>query len=217
MANNDQGESVLVIGGGGHAKVVVSLLQALGCAFEGVLDDQIPAGSRAVLGVPVLGPVSMLDTFPDHGAVIAVGDNHARRRIAETNRDRRWLCAVHPTAVVHPSVQIGPGTLVFAGAVIQPDTTIGRHVIVNTGATIDHDCRVGDYSHIGPGTTLAGGVGIGEGTLAGVASAVLPGVAVGNWATLGGGAVVTAPVPSGVTVVGVPARSLGRPTDRTGS
>ena len=69
---------------------------------------------------------------------------------------------------------------------------------------------------IGPGTTLAGGVGIGEGTLAGVASAVLPGVAVGNWATLGGGAVVTAPVPSGATVVGVPARSLGRSVDRTG-
>jgi acetyltransferase EpsM len=146
-------------------------------------------------------------------AVIAVGDNHARRRLAETLAAALPACAyptvVHPAATVHPSATLGEGTVVFAGCVVQPDARLGRHVILNTAATVDHDCRLGDFVHAAPGSRLAGRAEIEDGVLLGIGSAVLPGRRVGAWATVGAGGVVVEDIAAGVVAVGVPARPLG--------
>lgn len=195
--------SVWVIGAGGHAKVVVATLQAAGRAIAGVLDDDEAKHGRTVLGVPVVGPV---ERAAGGEAIVAIGHNAVRKRIAESVPEVRWATVVHPSAVVHPSVRVGAGSVVFAGAVVQPDTHLGRHVIVNTGATIDHDGRVGDYVHVAPGTNLAGDVHLGEGAFLGIGARAVPGVHVGAWTTVGAGAVVVQDLPDGVTAVGVPAR-----------
>src|SRR5262249_58040314 len=117
-----------------------------------------------------------------------------------------------PTAWVHPSVTIGAGTVIFAGAVIQPDATIGAHVIVNTRASIDHDCVLGDFVHVAPGVGLAGNVTLEEGAFLGIGAAAVPGSRVGAWATVGAGGVVIQPIAAGVTAVGVPARPPQRAT-----
>lgn len=199
--------SVYVIGGGGHAKVVIATLQAAGKTIAGVLDDEAAKHGTTLLGVPVLGPVERARES-EHEAVIAVGDNGTRRRIAERLAGVRWATAVHPAAVVHPSVTVGEGTVVFAGAVVQPDTRLGRHVIVNTGATVDHDGELADYVHVAPGSHLAGNVRLGEGTFLGIGSAAVPGVSVGAWATVGAGAVVVKDLPANVTAVGAPAKPI---------
>lgn len=199
--------SVWVIGGGGHAKVVIATLQAMGTEIVGVLDDDESKHGTALLGVPVVGPAERA-VEGDHEAVIAVGDNAVRRRIAERLAGVRFATAVHPAAVVHPSVVVGEGTVIFAGAVVQPDTRLGRHVIVNTGATVDHDGDLADYVHVAPGSHLAGDVTLGEGVFMGIASAALPGVRVGAWTTVGAGGIVTRDLPGTVTAVGVPVRIL---------
>src|SRR5690349_1770312 len=97
-----------VVGAGGHAKVLVATLIAAGYEVEALYDDAKARWGTSVLGRPVLGPKSMLDGR-DVPVVLGIGDNAARARIAK-ERDRQWITAVHPSAIVHPSVVIGAGT-----------------------------------------------------------------------------------------------------------
>jgi UDP-perosamine 4-acetyltransferase len=204
-------EPVAVLGAGGHAKVVVSTLLAAGIPVVVVLDDDRARWGTSLLDIPISGPIASLDGRGLRRALIGIGSNDARRRLAG-ELDTDWVVAVHPTAWVHPSVRLGAGTVVFAGAVIQPDTVIGVHAIVNTGATVDHDCSVGSFAHLAPGSHLSGGVTIGEGVLMGIGSSAIPGVTVGEWSVIGAGAAVVDNLPAGVTAVGVPARPLQEPT-----
>ena len=197
---------VLVVGGGGHAKVVVATPQAAGFAVAGVLDDDAAKLGSSVLGVPVIGGTEMA-ARSERPVVLAIGSNAARRDLA-ARLACRWASAVHPEATVHSSVRVGPGAVIFAGAVVQPDTVIGAHAIVNTGARIDHDCMIGNFAHVAPGCALAGAVRVGEGAFLGIGSAVIPGVSIGAWAVVGAGAAVVRDVPDGATVAGVPARPL---------
>ena len=201
-------DPVVVIGAGGHGKVVVSTLIAAGVDVPCVLDDDRQKWGLEILGVPVRGPVADATKNGDAG-ILGIGQNPERRRIAEMLK-LEWTTVVHPTAFIHPSVHLGEGSVVFAGAIIQPGTVIGRHAIVNTGALIDHDCEIGDFAHVAPGVQLAGEVALGDGVFFGIGACAIPGIKVGGWTTVGAGAVVIDDLPSGVTAVGVPARVLDR-------
>lgn len=208
--NTSKDLPVAVIGAGGHAKVVVSTLEAAGFQIQGVYDDNSATWGSMVLGRPVRGPLAELRRAKLLAAVIAVGNNAARKRIEASLPHLHWATAVHPSAWVHPSVRLGQGTVVCAGAVIQPDSTVGTHVIVNTQASIDHDGTIGNYVHVAPGAHLAGGVRLGEGAFVGLGSSVVQSVQIGDWATIGAGGVVTEDIPNNVTAVGVPARPITR-------
>lgn len=200
--------SLYVIGGGGHAKVVIATLQANGREVKGIFDDAPALQGKDLVGVPILGTVAAAKDM-DGEFIIAIGVNSVRYRVAEAFvSEMRWASVIHPRAWVHASARLGPGAVVCAGAIIQPDAEVGAHAVVNTGATVDHDCRIGDYTHLAPGVHLAGGVGIGEGTFLGVGAAALPGVRVGTWSTVGAGAVLTGDLPANVVAVGVPARPI---------
>jgi len=200
---------VYVIGGGGHAKVVVSSLQDMGVSVLGIWDDDAGKWGRSLLGVPIIGGLDGARQYAGEAKfVLAIGDNETRRALAERLADFEWATVVHPTAYLHSSVEVGPGTVVFAGAVVQPGVGIGRHCIINTGATVDHDCQIGDFTHLAPGVNLAGGVVVESRAMLGVGAAVVPGVRIGEGAVVGAGSVVIGDVDPGDTVAGVPARPL---------
>ncbi|MCS7254555.1 MAG: acetyltransferase [Armatimonadetes bacterium] len=199
---------VIVIGAGGHAKVVISTLQAMGIKVDAVVDkDEKKKGSK-ILGVPVIGSPNLLYGMDDVKAIIAIGSNQIRKHIASEFQNVEWLTLIHPRAYVHESVKIGEGSVIFAGAIVQPFACIGSHVIINTGATVDHDCEIGNYAHVAPGSHLAGGVKVGEGAFIGIGAVAIPNVHIGDWAIIGAGAVVTADIPSFATAVGVPAKPI---------
>jgi sugar O-acyltransferase (sialic acid O-acetyltransferase NeuD family) len=198
---------VLVIGAGGHAKVVIATLEAAGRVVRAAVDDDAKRHGARILGVPVIGPLDAAMDYQGLEAIVAIGNNETRRAIAE-RLPLRWTTAVHPRAEVHSSARLGPGTVVFAGAVVQPDARIGSHVILNTAATVDHDCSVGDFAHLAPGTHLSGNVSVGHGVFLGVGAAVLPNLVLGDTAIVGGGAVVVRNVAEDMVVAGVPARPL---------
>jgi sugar O-acyltransferase (sialic acid O-acetyltransferase NeuD family) len=203
------GRPLIVLGAGGHAKVVIATLRAAGRAPTMVLDDDPQRWGTRALDVPVEGPVERCRHLGPHEAILAIGDNRIRRRLAAELEDATaitWATAVHPAATVDPSVRLGPGSVVFAGAVVQPDTVVGSHVIVNTAASVDHDCSVDDFAHVGPGSHLGGHVRVGEGSLLGIGSIVLPTCTIGAWAVIGAGATVTGRVEDGWTVTGTPAQ-----------
>lgn len=197
----------IVLGAGGHAKVIISTLQACGIAVTAAFDNDPELLGNDVLGVPVVGPIESINVAQQPRAVIAVGNPQVRQRIAES-LNVEWITVVHPLAYVHPTVTLGQGTVVFAGAIIQPDTSVGVHGIINTGATVDHDCRLGDYVNISPGCHLAGAVTIGDGTVLGIGSSVIPCINIGSGSTIGAGATVVRNIPDDVVAVGCPARVL---------
>ncbi len=197
---------IALIGAGGHGKVVLSTLQVAEIPVAGLFDRDRELWGRTVLGVEVVGSTEEIDRLGIARAVVGIGDNRSRANLVEELSGLDWQAAAHPAAFVHRSVELGAGSVVFAGAVVQPDTRIGTHAIVNTSASVDHDGRLGDFVHVAPGCHLAGGVTLETGAFLGVGCSVLPGLTIGAWAVVGAGAAVIRDVAPGAIVKGVPAR-----------
>jgi UDP-perosamine 4-acetyltransferase len=201
-------ERAVVIGAGGHAKVIIEILEEQArLEIAGCVSRQ-PGGE--VLGYPVLGDDGILPALYTQGvrkAFVAIGDNRARRSAMERAAAAGFelINAVSRHSAISARARLGCGVAVMPGAVVNVMSRIGDGAIVNTGATVDHDCDIGRWAHIAPGTNLAGGVTIGDGVFLGVGSRVLPGISVGPWTTVGAGAVVIGNLPGAVTAVGVPA------------
>jgi sugar O-acyltransferase (sialic acid O-acetyltransferase NeuD family) len=198
-----------IIGAGGHAKVVIATAQSHGFALPSlsVVDDNPHAQGRLLLGLRVTGTSAEVLGNRLARAVLAIGDNLVRSQLSES-ACCEFVSLIHRASLVHDSVSVGQGCVIFAGAVIQPDTVLGRHVIINTGASVDHDCRIDDAVHVAPGARLAGAVTVGARSLIGIGAVIAPGIAIGQNATVGAGAAVIRDVADGATVVGVPARAI---------
>lgn len=200
---------VLILGAGGHGKVVADILLLQQIPVLGFLDDDPSLHGCTRLGLPVLGDIDSFYLYEPTGLVLGIGDTANRRRVVArlAHADAHlWSTAIHQRAIIASSVRMGVGVTIAAGAVINPDVVLGDHVIINTGATVDHDCVVRAYAHIAPGAHLAGNVHVGEGVLIGVGANVVPGCTIGCWSVLGGGSVAVSDLPAHVTAKGVPAR-----------
>jgi UDP-perosamine 4-acetyltransferase len=203
---------VVIIGGGGHAKVVIESLRASGKAVAAIVDaDPTP---RSVLGVPVVGDDLALADLRGQGLselFVALGENRLREKLGGKARDLGFTLvnAIHPSAVISPTARIGEGVAVMAGVAINADSRIGDLAIVNTGAVVDHDCVLGAACHLGPATALAGNVTLGDRAFLGVGARAIPGVTIGADAIVGAGGVVVRDLPDGVLAVGVPAKIKG--------
>jgi len=201
---------LLVVGAGGHGKVVAEAAIASGTWREvAFLDSRFPE-LRSVLDWRVVGDdrdvARHLAQYPE--IFVAIGDNRARVERLRVCLESGFRAAiiVHPRAWVSPSAHIGPGVIVVGGAIVNACASLGRGCIVNTGATVDHDCELADGVHISPGAHVGGGSSIGECTWIGIGAAIRHGVRIGADVMVGAGAAVVDDLPSGVRAHGVPAR-----------
>lgn len=200
-------KDVIIIGTGGHAKVVADIVMRCGDSIRGFLTSD--KGMDSFLGLPVLGAEEDFINYPDCAFVIAIGDGEARARISAMMDGVDWYTAVHPAAVVSPlETSIAEGSVVMARAVINPFASVGRHCIINTAAVVEHDNTVGDFSHISVGTVLAGRVKVGKNCFVGVGAAVSSGVSVCDGCTVGAGAAVVKDITEPGIYAGVPARKI---------
>ena len=190
-------------GASGHAKVIIDILERSGVSVSGLFDDN-PLVSELYgrrvkgkyAGQPLEAPL-----------IISIGDNRLRAKIAGL-LEVEFGKAIHLSAILSESVQIGPGSVIMQAAILQADVVVGQHVIINTKASVDHDCVVGNFAHISPGAVLCGNVQIGEGTQVGAGAVVIPGIKIGKWCKIGAGAVVINDIPDKCTVVGNPGRII---------
>jgi UDP-perosamine 4-acetyltransferase len=206
--------SLIVLGAGGHAKVLIASLRRLGVAVRGCVVAEAAASDRPVLGVPILGDESVLaDLDPTTAKLVnGVGSlepNSTRKQLFEHWSARGWRFAevIDPHAVIGPETDLGEGAQVMAGAVVQPGVRLGANCILNTRAAVDHDCVIGAHVHLAPGVTLSGGVVIGDDAHLGPGATVVQGVRIGSGAIIAAGAAVVADIGANERVFGVPAKS----------
>lgn len=206
--------SVIVLGAGGHARVVADALLASGRKVLGFLDQDRNKHSKTLLGLPVIGGDEVLATLSTEEVELANGIGSAGVMQARKNvyLDARrcgfaFTTVLHPSAIVAPSAHLCAGAQVFARAVIQPLATIGENSIVNTGAIIEHDAVIGSHVHVSPGSLVAGEVRVGDCVHVGIGAVIIQRVCIGNEALIAAGAVVVDDVPDGMRVMGVPAKA----------
>ena len=206
MHDNQNNVPLIVIGCGGHGRVIADMIRALELPFDGFLDDDL---AQAPSPYPVRGPIreQIRALINDRHFVVGIGDGPTRRALSEQVLDHGGVLATlrHPSAVIAPDVVIGAGTVVMAGAVINTGTSIGRFAVVNTGAILDHDNLIMDNVHISPRVAQAGNVVIEEDVFIGTGAVLIPRVRVGRGAYVAAGAVVTNDVPAKTMVAGCPA------------
>jgi sugar O-acyltransferase (sialic acid O-acetyltransferase NeuD family) len=202
-------KGLLIIGAGGHGKVVADTALLLGWKNVAFLDDRV-ATMGSPLGLRVVGTLGDLTAQRREFSCAIVAIGSAKLRLELTDRCGRSgfevVSIVHPMAYVSKFSAIGPGCVAFAQSAINADVRVGAACIVNTGATIDHDCVIGDGVHICPGAHLAGDVRVGDRSWIGIAATIRQGITIGCNATVGAGAVVVGDVADNSTVVGVPAK-----------
>jgi len=210
-------KAVVVVGAGGHAKVCIELLRAnatpIACCIGS--DD----GTDFWLDVPVFKSDDHLARLRSEGhahAFIAIGANALRQRLAAEAKALGYelVNAISPAAVVSPSVRLGRGIAIMAGAVINADTSIADLAIINTSASVDHDGDIGEAAHIAPQCGLAGNVTIGSRAFLGVGCKVIPGVSIGNDVVAGAGSVIVTDVKPNARIAGVPARNMKERTPK---
>lgn len=210
-------KKIIIIGSGGHAKVVADIIltrkEKLKENLEiiGFLDDNFKnLKYNNIFGIPILGDLENIKNFisKDYSFVIAIGDNDIRKKISENYSKLNYYTAIHPKSIISREVKIGAGTVVMANVVINPNSIIGKHCILNTSSVIEHDSRLGSYVHISPNVTLCGGVNINNNSWIGAGSVVKQQVTIGENVVVGAGSVVIKNVEDSIIIAGNPTKNI---------
>ena len=209
----------VILGGGGHASVLIDILQESGIAvLHAILDPDRSKWGGELLGVPILGDENFLPELVDQGVshfLVGLGateDNEPRKGLFELGLSHQLepLTVKAPSALCSPYARIGSGCQLFPGSIVNTRANIGQNVIVNSGAIVEHDCILGDHVHVATGARLASTVRVGAAAHIGAGATVRQLISIGEGAVVGAGAVVVKDVPPWTVVVGVPARILKR-------
>jgi sugar O-acyltransferase (sialic acid O-acetyltransferase NeuD family) len=208
--------SVILVGCGGHARVLMDCLRKNRVAIIGYVAPKGERASGNMAALECIGDDEALARFDTAAislvnAVGSIRSTAARREVFDRLRTNgfKFSPVLHPSAVIADDVQLGEGAQIMAGALLQPGVVIGENTIINTRASIDHDCIVGAHSHVACGAVLSGGVRLGEGSHVGTGAAIAQSVKVGMGCLIGMGAAVSSDVSDGDFVAGVPARRIG--------
>jgi len=218
---------ILLWGGTGQAKVMRPIIEYYGSKVDAVIDDT-PGLKSPFSDIKIYeGKNGFLEYIKnkdpkDIGFLVTIGNDktgehvEARIRISKMLKEGGLIpiTAIHPTAIIEKNVKIGEGAQISAGAIIITETKIGNYCIINTGASIDHECILEDGSEVDPNATLCGCIYLGRNSWVGANATILPRLKIGNYSVVGAGAVVTKNVPSGIIVVGNPARELYKITEK---
>ncbi|MEH7493776.1 acetyltransferase [Neobacillus niacini] len=202
---------VVVIGHGGHSKVVSDIIRATNDLYIiGYLDnnyERIQVINNLIFG-PISAAMQLKEEHKNVQFVMAIGDNRARKLVVEklglSTKD--YLTIVHPSASISPSANIGFGTVVMPQAVINADVIVGNHCIINSGAVVEHDSLLNDFVHLCPNSTIAGTVKMHEGSCVGSGATIIPNRRIGEWTMIGAGSTVIDHLPAYSLAVGTPAK-----------
>lgn len=202
--------SVIVLGGGGHARVLLDILALRSVKILGVTDLHPEKVDRVKINAPILGNDDVILNYrPDEIFLVnglgQIKVDGKRRELFETFKGKgyKFLTLIHPSAVIAKDAEIGEGAQIMAGAVIQTGCCIGANAIINTRASVDHDCDIGAHVHLAPGVILSGEVTIGSNSHLGPGAVVIQGIRVGAECFVKAKSLVKKNLPDGTILSGV--------------
>lgn len=198
-------DKLLIFGASGHAKVVADIAVLTNRYREIVFVDDRDFSKE--LGDKYIGKIELAkDMVKDYEFFVAIGNSKVRSMFMEKYSYADYPILIHPNAVISPSVKIGKGTVVMAGAVVNADSVIGEGAIINTCSSVDHDCVVDSFSHISVGAHICGTVNVGSHTWIGAGATVINNINICSDCMIGAGAVVVKDINDKGTYKGVPAK-----------
>lgn len=192
-------KNVVILGAGGHAHVIADIIEEEGNNVTAFLDDDLNQSDCS-------GPISDYTKFKDCDFVIGIGNADIREELSKL--PLRWHTAIHPSAIISKTVDIGEGTVVMPNVVINSRSRIGKHCIINSGAIVEHDNFIGDYSHISVGANLGGTVIVGQKCWIGIGATIKNNINICDNVIIGAGALVIGDIEKHGTYIGLPSRKI---------
>jgi acetyltransferase EpsM len=205
---------VVIVGLGAQTKYALEIFHLRQIPVCGLIALPGEEGRAGFDGAGVIGPFnafpSLYQEYGEPAVILAMSSNIRKREICRSLDSLApvYAQAIHPTAVIARTAEIGQGVIINPGAVVQPFARIGNHVMIHAGAIVEHDCVVSDFANLAPHATLAGHVKVGQCSTVYAGAVIIPSVKVGESCVIGAGAVVLRDVADGITVAGVPAKEL---------
>mgnify|MGYP003385255885 CR=1 FL=1 len=201
---------LVIIGAGGHGRVVADCAQTIGEYDEIIFLDDCFVERKKYACWKIIGCVNMWPELTNSDFIVAFGNNKLRQVVLNELRqaNANLVSIIHPSAVISQYANIEVGTVVLANAVVNVNSNIGRGCIINTAATIDHDSQIGECVHISPGANIAGGVVVGALSWLGIGSTVIEHLTLAENTQIGAGAVVTQSTQKNSLYLGVPAKRI---------
>lgn len=207
-------KKIIIIGGGGHAKVLIDCLQYNNKEIFGIIDPHLEKGDR-INGLNVLGGDEFLDNINPNNTILvnaigSTGKNTLRKKIFQHYKKRNFCFSqiFHPSITIASDVSFSEGTQVMAGVIIQPGVRISENTLINTKVSIDHDCYIGEHCHLAPGVTISGGVKIGNNVHIGTGSSIIEGVNIGNNVVIGAGTTIVNDIIDNHKIIGPKPKSI---------
>lgn len=207
-------KSLIILGNGGHASVLIETLLKQEQGYE-IIGFTTPIMEDNVFGLVYLGPDEVIYNYNPQEVNLVLGlgmlgPSSAREKTFKHFKEKGYFfkSIIHPTAIISPSAQLGEGVQIMAGAIVQTGTSIADNTIINTGAIIDHDGQIGAHVHIAPGTKVSGAVKIGNGTHIGTGTTIIQGIHIGEKCLIGAGSVVVKELHHHAKAYGVPAKEV---------
>lgn len=198
----------LVIGAGGHATVIGSILHRLNIPIKGYLDDAYKEGiQEEIKYASLIGHANDLGKYSpiEYAVYVAIGDNRKREQFVEriSGLGYSMPALVHPSSQMELDCNVAPASVICMGALLATEVSIGQGVIINTGSSVDHEAVIGDYTHIAPRAVIAGRARIGKGVFIGMGACIAQGIVIGDGSTIGAGSIVLKDVPAQAKITGV--------------
>ena len=213
-------QKILIIGAGGHSKVVVDIIihQKM-YEIVGFIDSKLPIDS-AILGYKVLGKeedlLNLMDKFSISSGIVAIGDNFVRtkvvERIKEISKDFKFINCIHPNSNIALDVEVGEGNVVMAGVTINTSSIVGDHCILNTNASIDHDNKISDFVSFAPNSVSGGNVKVNEFSAIGIGATIQHEVSIGSNCIIGAHSLVNKDTIADSVYFGLPAKYIRKHT-----
>jgi len=205
-------EPLVLVGGGGHCKSVIDVIESCNdFAIHGIID---PHKHGEILGYPIIGSDDDLKAIIKDvkSFLITLGQTKSadkRKKLFNWIKELGGHFPVIKSASARISrfSSIGEGTVVMHNVLINAGAKIGVNCILNSGAIIEHDCQVSDNCHISTQAVLNGEVLIGEEVFVGSNAVVSHSVSIGSCSTIGAGSVVVESFSEASLIVGNPARN----------
>lgn len=213
--------NLIILGGGGHAKVVLDSVEASGHEVVGFLDQNLDL--KHLFDVKQLGDADPFNfTLYSPSEVLLVnGFGSIGESMLRATQYKNWkkngfkfLTVRHPSAIIAKDVTLDEGAQIMAGAVVQPGVKVGENTIINTCAAIDHDCTIGAHVHIATGASISGNVTVHDEAHIGTGATIIQGIQIGQGSVVGAGSVVVRNVIEHTRVMGVPAHHEVRQLDK---